>query len=414
MQEHVLDKINPRILGQRLQDTRKARGLTQQDAANELGVARTTITALEKGERRIQPDELINLARLYGREVGDLVSSRRILGDFAVQFRASMINTGQNKSKLEQAVFEFQQLCEDYLNLENICKSPIIRNYPPEYSPDGLDIDQVGEDIATLERHRLGFGDGPLLNLRESMENDVGIRIFYLKLPSNVSGMFTYSEELGGCLAINSSHPEERRRWSIAHEYGHFLTHRFQSEVSILMAYDRVPATERIADSFAGAFLMPATGLRHRYNDLSRIHKGQITPADLCRLANYYFVSVEALALRLEALRLVQIGAWERLQERGFKVREAQEILSLESHSSMDQTLPLRYQYLAVEAYQQGDLSEGQLTRFLRVDRLEARRIVQRLSCQMHVSEGGDIESLDVDFSRTAQDKNDGGILVNE
>jgi Zn-dependent peptidase ImmA (M78 family) len=250
-----------------------------------------------------------------------------------------MINTGQNKSKLEQAVIEFQQLCEDYLNLENICKSPIIRNYPPEYSLDGLDIDQVGEDIATLERHRLGFGDGSLLNLRESMENDVGIRIFYLKLPSNVSGMFTYSEELGGCLAINSAHPEERRRWSIAHEYGHFLTHRFQSEVSILMAYDRVPASERIADSFAGAFLMPATGLRHRYNDLSRIHKGQITPADLCRLANYYFVSVEArhFAWRLCVLSKLEHG-------RGFKSvvssSRSPEILSLESHTIMDQLYP--------------------------------------------------------------------------
>jgi transcriptional regulator with XRE-family HTH domain len=73
MQEHVLNKIDPRILGQRLQDTRKARGLTQQDAANELGLPELHRNCAGKGRSRIQPNELIALARLYGREVGDLV-----------------------------------------------------------------------------------------------------------------------------------------------------------------------------------------------------------------------------------------------------------------------------------------------------------------------------------------------------
>jgi len=401
MQQHVLGKMDPKILGQRLQDVRKARGLTQQDVAKELDVARTTITALEKGERKIQPNELVTLARLYGREISDLVSNRPILGSFAVQFRSSVINTGPIQPKLEQAVDEFQQLCEDYLNLEEICNSPMSRNYPQEYSINGLEVEQLGDDIATSERHRLALGDGPVLNLRELLENDVGTRIFYIKLPPNVSGMFTFSEQLGGCFAININHPEERRRWSTAHEYGHFLTHRFQSEVSILLAYDRVPASERIADAFAGAFLMPATGLRHRFNDI-RLHKGSITSADLCRLANYYFVSVEALALRLEALHLITSGSWVRLKESGFKVREAQEILKLEPHPIMDQALPLRYQYLAVEAFQRGDISEGQLTKFLRVDRVEARRTAERLSCQTHVSEGGEIASLAVDFTKIA------------
>ena len=65
MQQHVLETIDPRGLGQRLQEARKARGITQQDVADSLSVARTTITALEKGERRIRPDELIQLAKLY-------------------------------------------------------------------------------------------------------------------------------------------------------------------------------------------------------------------------------------------------------------------------------------------------------------------------------------------------------------
>ena len=97
----------------------------------------------------------------------------------------------------------------------------------------------------------MGLGDGPVLRLRETLESDVGIRIFAIEMPSRVAGIFSYTEELGGCIALNARHPEERRRWSMAHEYGHFLTTRFQSEVTVLGAYTRVPAIERFADAFA-------------------------------------------------------------------------------------------------------------------------------------------------------------------
>ena len=44
MQQHILETIDPKVLGRRLQDARKARDLTQQQVANELAVARTTVT----------------------------------------------------------------------------------------------------------------------------------------------------------------------------------------------------------------------------------------------------------------------------------------------------------------------------------------------------------------------------------
>ncbi len=73
MQRQSIESIPPPMIGRRLQEARKARGLTQQDVADVLEVARTTVTALEKGERRTRPDELIKMARLFGRPVGDFV-----------------------------------------------------------------------------------------------------------------------------------------------------------------------------------------------------------------------------------------------------------------------------------------------------------------------------------------------------
>ena len=75
MQESVVDAVVPGILGQGLQKARRARGLTQQEVADSLELARTTVAALEKRERRIRPDELISLAGLYGRQVSAFVGS---------------------------------------------------------------------------------------------------------------------------------------------------------------------------------------------------------------------------------------------------------------------------------------------------------------------------------------------------
>ncbi len=401
MQQHVLETIDPRVLGQRLQEARKACNLTQQDVAESLSVARTTITALEKGERRPRPGELIQMARLYGRPVSDFVGSKEPIADFAVQFRTAVSNAASPgaQQELEQAVQEFQRLCEDYRYLEHLSGASLRQNYPPQYSTGWTTPEDAAEEVATSERNRLGLGDGPILSLRETLESDVGVRVFSIELPSRVAGMFSYTEELGGCIVVNARHPEERRRWSMAHEYGHFLTRRFQAEVSMLGAYRRVPAAEKFADAFARCMLMPATGLRRRFNEMSRAADGRITAAEVCRIAHHYFVSVEAMMLRLEELRLLPGGTWDRLRDRGFKIREAQAQLGLLPHPSSDRLLPFRYQLLAARAYEEGNLTEGQLARVLRVDRVSARRIVRELTNPVHVLDEGEISSLSIDLA---------------
>lgn len=407
MQQHVIETADPRALGRRLQEARKARGLTQQEVAESLAVARTTVTALEKGERRPRPDELIQMARLYGHAVGDFVGPREPATDFTVQFRMAGSNAASldAQHELEHGIREFRGLCEDYLYLESLTGASLRRNYPLQYSIGGIAPEHAAEDVASSERNRLALGDGPLLRLRETLENDVGLRIFAIYLPSRVAGIFSYTEELGGCIAVNARHPEERQRLSIAHEYGHFLTRRFQSEVSMLGAYSRVPAAERFADAFACSLLMPAVGLRRRFNELSRAADGKVTVADVCRLAHHYFVSVEAMTLRLEEFRLLPGGTWERLRDRGFRVREAQAQLGLAPRSPGNSLVPLRYQLLAVRAYEEENLTEGELARLLRVDRVSARRTVQELTHTAHLLSEGEIGALSIDLASSLSEQ---------
>jgi Zn-dependent peptidase ImmA (M78 family)/transcriptional regulator with XRE-family HTH domain len=373
-----LQGIEPWALGSRLREAREARGWTQKQVAERLGVARTTLVAIEKGERRLKPVELIALARFFGRDVSELLQRGAPCEAFAVQLRATMPQASSIETELRASIEEFQHLCEDYVRLEDICRAPLLRHYPPEYELRGVDPEMAAEDVAVGERNRLGLGEGPLVNLREVLENDIGLRVFQIELPSSVAGMFAFTEGLGGCIVVNLEHPPERRRQSLTHEYGHFLTVRHQSEITVENRYRRLPAGERFAENFARAFLMPAAGLRRRYLELQRGRSEGITYGDLCRLANFYFVSVEAITRRLEELRLIPLGTWERLLQERFSVREAQRLLGISPAAADDDLLPRRFVVLAVEAWQSGELSEGQLARLLRTDRLGAREAILR------------------------------------
>jgi Zn-dependent peptidase ImmA (M78 family)/DNA-binding XRE family transcriptional regulator len=375
---NILDSIDPRRLGDLLQQARKKMGMTQADAARVIDAARTTLVAIEKGERRLKPNELIKLARAYGRSVSDFVRPTPAIEPFEVQFRAVYHRQEQEELQINPVIEHFEQLCRNYLELEQIMDAPMTRTYPPEYRCNTLPLEAAAENIALAERQRLGLGDGPLPQLRDILELSVGIRVFYLKMPPKYSEIYSYDPQLGACMAINQNHYEERRRWSMAHGYLHFLAHRHKPVLDFDGQYQRRPESEQLAESFPKYFLMPTSGLLRRFNDMSSVH-GKFTTTNLFTLANYYGVSLEALALRMEGMALLRTGTWDRLRDRGIKVRKVQQDLGLQETAHRSDQLPVHYQHLAIDALEQGKITEGRFADFLEVDRLEARRIAEEL-----------------------------------
>src|SRR5258707_164684 len=83
----------------------------------------------------------------------------------------------------------------------------------------------------------------------DRLEADVGLRIFVFEMASDVAGVFAYNDTLGGCIGINSCHPFPRQRWTLAHEYAHFLSARYIIEITWLADKRRTSPRERLADS---------------------------------------------------------------------------------------------------------------------------------------------------------------------
>jgi Zn-dependent peptidase ImmA (M78 family) len=186
---------------------------------------------------------------------------------------------------------------------------------------------------------------------------------------------------------------------SMLHEYGHLLlsTDRYKPGIDYLTIPGRKPANERFAEAFALGFLMPAASVRQKFHDIVAT-TGDFQVADLCRMKHFYFVSLEAMTLRVEQLGLIPRGTWEHLKESRFAPRKAEAMLGLPSHPIDENIVPERYRYLAVQAYERGELGDSDLAHYLRCDVVTAREIVARTLTSREVESSGEERSVKMDF----------------
>jgi Zn-dependent peptidase ImmA (M78 family)/DNA-binding XRE family transcriptional regulator len=382
-------------LASRLRAARESSGLTQAQAAIELGVSRPLLIAIEKGTRAATPEELVKLAEIYGKPVSELQRSSPPPIAIGARFRAALASaTGADD--LSDVIDRLEDQADNYLDLLRRAHTEAPGRYLPARGIGHLDPWQAGEDLATEERNRLGIGDGPIRPLREVLEIEVGLRVFLLPLPRNVAGVFVYVDELGGCIGVNISHPAERRRWTMAHEYAHYLATRDRAEITPVTQRRQPPESERFADAFAANFLMPRSGLSRRFHELKRSKDDKVTPALLVQLAHAYEVSVQALTLRLEDLRLVASGTWDKLRDNDFQPRAAARLLGLELSEQAAASLPLHYRLLAVQLYADGEITEPQLARYLGTDIVGARLAYQEITETGDVSDDGSPQIVDL------------------
>ena len=370
------DKIDPRVLGKRIADSRRACGKTQEETAKHLGMSRPPYIGIEKGTRPATRGEVVALAGFFGRSVHELVRPDSPNIELEPHLRAALdANLGESE-EVFSAIHQLHEFAVDYCELEKIVGARPFQNYPQEVQAPASRLADFAEDVAARERSRLHLGDGPVLELRQVLENNVGVRIFSVPTVSGIAGMYAFVPQLGYCILLNARHPQARQRWTLAHEYGHFLADRHKPGVDYTQYDERVPSGERFADAFAMCFLMPATGLRRQYFDVTN-SRDDFQVADLCGMANYYAVSVQAMTLRLESLSLIRKGTWNLLSEQGFKPEHARKSLALvPRETSPMEPYPARYKYLAVLAFREEKISEGELAKFLRTDRVSARKIV--------------------------------------
>lgn len=387
--------VDPTRLGKNIAAARRRSALTQGQLADKVGVSRQTLISLESGQRGPSEEQMLRLAECLETTVRDLLNLESVDEGVGVRFRRR-----EKDEQVLAAVDALEEYGRRYTTLERLAGERLQRAQPPILSEKARRLDAAAaENLASAERARLALGDGPLPDVRSIFEEDVGLRIFGLVelRQTSVDGLFAYSEALGPLIGFNLARDNRRNRWTLCHEYAHFLTNRFEPEVTDKSGTSRaVSKLEIFANRFAAAFLMPASGLSRRFSEMLDDSGGQFRVAQLILLANIFGVSFEALVRRLEEIGRIKRGTYEDLISRGFRPTEAERALGIERNLALDERLPLRYVYLVAILYAKGDIAESEVARYLGVDRLTARELLDE---RFH-----DIEEQGIAFDDTLEE----------
>jgi Zn-dependent peptidase ImmA (M78 family) len=154
---------------------------------------------------------------------------------------------------------------------------------------------------ARAARGALGVGlDAPLPDIVELLEDVAGIPIAVLPLPKDIAG--ACGKKSGRhFIFINSDDGPARRRFTLAHEYGHArLDHGGIVDLQTDIyggGTSRRPPEEIEANYFASEFLAPVQAVRN-WVDARGVEVFDL--ATVVRVGTYFGISAEAALIRLE------------------------------------------------------------------------------------------------------------------
>lgn len=368
-------------LSERLAAARKAAGVSQLDAGKHINVSRPTYIAIEKGERDVKPGELVALAALFGTQVSRLVRQDTAPPKVAPHLRGEIPQAAQEIG-VNEAINKLAEFVDDYqflLDKNNARLVPVMA--PPLIDRSSRELDVLPARVAQHERSRLGFGERePIGDMRKTLD-EVGVHVFVDVMHSKLAGLYSYVEGFGYCILVNRLHPRERMRWTIAHEYGHFVFDRDKPGIDYLNPSGRKPFSERFADAFAANFLMPAEGVRRQFED-AKARSGDVNVGDVCRMANYYGVSMMAMTLRMESLKLIRSGTWDFLKDSGVRVSDMKREAGITEpdHKPIIDVFPERYLLLAIQAWNSEAITTSQFAKLLRRSPVQARELAEKRS----------------------------------
>lgn len=371
------DQLPQEIMGHRLRIARENTGFTQAVAAECIGVSRTTLVAIERGNRPVRGAELQSLVDLYGVTMNKLLRRDAVHVDLVPRFRklAELDDPG-----VDEAAQLLTDLVTAEVELETVLGIERATALPPERALLPGDVRKQAENDALELRAWLGIGVRPIADMRALLELELGVRVYAYPLKGKVSGLFAYDETVGACMLVNALHPSERQAQSLAHETGHLLSTRRRPEV-YQENHHHNSREERYATTFGRVFLLPARAVMQKFKEITAGAK-KLTRRHVIILAHYFGVSREAVVRRLEELGLAPDGAWEWFLQNGRITNEqvAAVLGTLPSRPAAyggdAPRLSLRLETLAAGAMNRGLMSEGQIAQLLKIDRRDVRSLL--------------------------------------
>ncbi len=351
-------------LGKLLEKERDALDLTLTEVAREIGFNHyQTLSSIESGERDIKAWELAKLAGVYGRDLDYFLKSEQPK-ETRILWRSP-----EESAQKKLMGSKFLSICRRYQNLIQLLgeKEKIKRTVKLSVDKHDLLLNAAYENVEALAAEyckHLNLGSRPACSLTKVLEEEMGIKVIFLPIESDISGGSAKDDEFGMAILINSNDAPWRRNYDLAHEFFHILTWDYFAPEEIYSDNaGKKSRVEQMADVFASSLLLPEKEIREEFDKKKDGKK--ISYLDLIDIARDFNVSLEALLWRLVNLGLLK-------KQNILKVLEKGTILDVDKkHHRRDWAenqspyISSRYISLAIKAYHLGKISKGKLAEYL-------------------------------------------------
>ncbi len=371
-------------IAERLRKVRESAGLTMVEAARRLGFpSYQTLSKIEAGEREIRASELARFSNTY------FCSISHLLGEQPSQPAGSLLwrktPKGKEKKQVESRIFG---LCQKYRSLEQLLglsRMPGF-DFPLKVNTkDDMRSQRQVDRLAEEARKILDLGKRPSCALAKVLEQEYGVKLFYLPLSDVGSAASMVHPNWGSVVVINSDESPWRRNYDLAHEMFHLITWTAipPEDFTNKNIFEDV---ENKAERFASSLLLPEGEIKRELSERLEI-EGKLSYSDLVDIAREFGVSTKALLYRLANLRFV---AWEKANE----LANDEDLARLDKRARRgdwgEKSIPERFYSLAVRCLRKGLISRGAFAELLDIDRVDIDDFIENFGAMQ--AEGEPLE----------------------
>lgn len=373
----------------RLREARETAGLTQQQAADWLGIRRPGVAEIESGKRGVKTEELARLSSLYGRSLRYFA-----MGEFAPEdnIAGALFRAGeQDNQELRRHAASLTRRCHLVSRAEE--KLGLRRNATlvPQYTNERAITDRTlaqahGEQVAYQERSRLGMGARAPLRDPWGIVEASGLHVLSLELGQDhpIDGIFTRARDGASCVGINVGKWIFRQVFTVVHEYGHAL---MDSDLQgSICATDRAwkgdsqhlyANRELRANQFAAVFLVPKEALLWYFESRRKLGRDRwggvralgVTSLEVVRAQDHFGVSADMILWRLRNEGLIT-AAQRSVVKTELQRAGSQNVAKSLGYDWRARAQPFtRAHEIALDAYKLGYISLGVLAEIFGKDK---------------------------------------------
>lgn len=322
---------------------RESRGLSQCVLAEKLQVTQATLSRMEKGQLPITDSIIEKCSSTLRYPQSFFTMNIEVNEDTTLFYRKRATMTMKDLSILESKISILANSIDELTESIDI---PELKVPSVEPSPDN-----TPSEIAFKIRNYLKVPAGPIENIVSLFERN-GIIVVFLDLNAmeKFDGLTMFTKRQVPVIWINRNMPNDRKRFSLAHELGHLVMH-LRSEDLDKAEDDK----EREANEFASEFLLPKNlckqdlfglkykdlGLRKLYWKVSKaalIHRAQELDCIQPQTAQYLYITLgrngerknETINVAIDEPQILKKMTNLHLTELNYSMSELSDIVGLE------------------------------------------------------------------------------------